>query len=151
MEATFNIWKKNRKLYFSFLKHYSLEQLNTTPHGFTNNLVWNIGHAITVQQSLVYKWSGLDGYISDSFFEKYKPGTTPKGTTTQSEIDELGEFLFAHIDSTISDYKNGVFTTYHERKTGTGFHLTSVEDALNFNNYHEALHLGIMMSIRKFL
>lgn len=35
--------------------------------------------------------------------------------------------------------------------TATGFDLTTLDDALEFNNYHEGLHLGMMMSVRKFV
>ena len=29
--------------------------------------------------------------------------------------------------------------------------LTNVTDALQFNNYHEGLHLGVIMSLKKFV
>ena len=35
--------------------------------------------------------------------------------------------------------------------TGTGFHLDALKEALEFNNYHEGLHLGFMINIRKFV
>jgi hypothetical protein len=40
-----------------FLSGYNLDQLNTIPEGFNNNLIWNIGHIIVSQQLLVYKLS----------------------------------------------------------------------------------------------
>lgn len=151
MESAFKTWKTSRKLYAEFFDQYSLEQLNKTPEGFSNNLIWNIGHIVVAQQALVYKLSGLDWYITDELFNKYKPGTKPSGVVTQVEVLELKELLSAVIPKTEEDFEKGRFINFTERMTRTGFHLASLEDAIEFNNYHEALHLGCMMGIRKFV
>lgn len=152
MESTFKIWKTSRKLYLDFFDNYTLEQLNKTPEGFNNNLIWNIGHIIVAQQALIYKTSGLKGHISESLFESYKPGTKPTDLTTQTEADELKALLFNLVDLTIADFEAGEFKVFNERMTGTGFHLATLTDAFEFNNYHEGLHLGYMMGgIRKFI
>jgi hypothetical protein len=151
MDATFKIWETNRKHYLTLMENYTLEQLNTTPEGFSNNLAWNLGHIIVSQQGLVYRLSGLPTYVSDEMTNTYKNGTKPTGTTTQAEIDELKGLLFSLIEKTKEDYANGKFVTYNEYTTGTGFHLASTMEAMNFNNYHEAMHFGFMMNIRKFI
>ncbi|MEH0153928.1 DinB family protein [Limibacter armeniacum] len=151
MEAVFKTWKTSRSLLLEFFDQYSLAQLNKTPDGFSNNLIWNLGHIIVAQQALIYKGSGLEGYIPDRLFALYKPGTKPTGQTTQEEVNELKELLTSVIEQTELDFHKGKFTTYNERMTGTGFYLSSIEDAFEFNNYHEGLHLGLMMNIRKFV
>jgi len=150
MKTAFKTWTTSRQLYLKFFD-YSLEQLNKIPEGFNNNLIWNIGHIIVAQQSLVYRSSTLPLYISDEMVDLYKPGTKPTGTTTQAEVDELKELLISLVGKTETDFNNGIFTSYNERTTITGFHLASIKDAVEFNNYHEGLHLGYMMSIRKFV
>ena len=151
MEVTFKIWETNRKLYIQLLENYSLEQLNKIPEGFSNNLVWNLGHIIVAQQGLVYRLSSLPAYVSDEMTNTYKNGSKPTGKTTQVEVDELKKLLFSLVDKTKEDYSNGKFTTYTEYTTSTGFHLASTKEAIEFNNYHEAIHLGFMMNIRKFI
>ncbi len=151
MESIFKIWKTSRNLYLEYFDKYTIDQLNVIPKGFNNNLIWNIGHIIVAQQGLIYKGSGLNGYISDELFKLYKPGTIPTGQTTETEIEELKTFLISLIEKTETDFYNGEFITYNERMTGTGFHLGSLIDAFQFNNYHEGLHLGHMMGIRKFI
>jgi hypothetical protein len=151
METTFKIWETNRQLYLKFFSSYSLEQLNKIPAGFSNNLIWNIGHIIVSQQGLVYRLSGLQTYIDDSMVETYKNGSKPTGNTTAEEVDQLKNLLISLIEKTKSDYNEGKFTSYHEYNTATGFNLKSTKEALEFNNYHEALHLGFMMNIRKFI
>lgn len=151
MEATFKIWETSRNIYLKIIENYSLEQLNKIPEGFSNNLVWNLGHIIVSQQGLVYRLSGLPMNISMEMMENYKNGSKPTGTTTQEEVDELKVLLFSLLNQTKEDYANGKFTSYNEYTTGTGFHLASTKEAIEFNNYHEAIHLGFMMNIRKFI
>ena len=90
-------------------------------------------------------------HVSDDLFGIYKPGTRPTGTTTQEEADELKELLISHTEKTKSDFYEGKFQSFTPLTTSTGFHLTSLNDAIEFNNYHEALHYGFMMNIRKFI
>ncbi|MBP8157242.1 MAG: DinB family protein [Flavobacterium sp.] len=151
MDATFKIWETNRKLYLKLIENYSLEQLNKIPEGFSNNLAWNFGHVIVAQQGLVYRLSGLPINVTDEMNEKYRNGSKPTGTTTQAELEELKVLLFSLLERTKEDYAAGKFITYNEYTTGTGFHLANLKDAIEFNNYHEALHMGFMMNIRKFI
>jgi len=151
MESIFKAWRTSRNLYLEYFEKYAIDQLNEIPEGFSNNLIWNIGHIIVAQQALIYKGSNLNGHISDELFELYQPGTKPTGLTSEVEVEELKTLLIALIEKTEEDYYSGKFNSYNERMTGTGFHLSSLTDAFEFNNYHEGLHLGCMMSIRKFV
>ena len=151
MEALFKAWETSRRTYLNFFESYSLEQLNVIPHAFNNNLIWNIGHIIATQHKLIYKGSGLKGHIPEEVFYKYQSGTKPELPVSQEEADLLKELLTSQIQPTLNDFKNNIFVVYNERTTGTGFHLTSIQDAFEWNNFHEGLHLGYMMSIKKFV
>ena len=149
MNQTLNVNTTSRNMISKILENYTLEQLNKIPEGFSNNLIWNAAHVIVTQQLLVYKLSGLPVMISDEMIEKYKKGTKPEQDATQAEVDEIKSLLLTTIEKTKEDYANGMFENYSEYPTSTGFVLTSAEGAMNFNNYHEGLHVGVLMSIRK--
>ncbi|HEY5967665.1 MAG TPA: DinB family protein [Chitinophagaceae bacterium] len=151
MDAVIKAWKTSRKLYLEYFDKYSLEQLNIVPEKFNNNLIWNIGHIIAAQQSLVYKTSNLPINIPDEFFDRYKPGTRPTGAVSQNDVNEIRSLLTSMIHQTETDLANGRFISFTERNTITGFHLGNLQDALVFNNYHEGLHLGYMKSIARFV
>lgn len=151
MDALLKTWETNRNNYLRFIEPFTLEQLNKVPEGFNNNIIWNVGHIIVVQQSLVYRLSGLAMQVSDEMFTLYKPGSKPERAVTQTEADELKQLLITLCEQTKKDIEKGIFTSFTGRMTATGFDLTSFADALEFNNYHEGLHLGMMMSIRKLL
>ncbi len=151
MNQLFPISETSRNLVSKILENHSLEQLNKIPEGFSNNLIWNIAHVAVTQQLLVYKLSGLQMVVSDEMIEKYKKGTKPERNVTQAEVDEIKSLLFTTIEKTKEDYDNGIFKNFLEYPTSTGFVLRNVEDALIFNNFHEGLHIGIMMGLKKFL
>lgn len=149
MSSVFKVQKTIREILLKVLEGHSLEQLNKIPDGFKNNLIWNVAHCISSQQVLVYKLSGLPTLVSDEFIDKYKKGTKPEGDVSQAEADEIKALLFTTFDQTEKDYANNVFTHYNAYTTSMGFDLTNVQDALDFVNYHEGIHTGIIMGIRK--
>ncbi|TWI01343.1 DinB family protein [Flavobacterium tiangeerense] len=152
MKQLFDVATTSRKMMSKFLDSYSLDQLNAIPLGCSNNLIWNIGHIIVSQQMLVYKLSGLPMLVSEELVEKYKKGTRPEGDVTQAEVDEIKALLFATIAQTQRDYEQKKFVSYMEYTTSTGDHvLQNAEDALAFSNFHEGLHIGNMLIIRKFI
>ncbi|MBP9792662.1 MAG: DinB family protein [Flavobacterium sp.] len=151
MQTTFEINHNSRKMLLQLLENHSLAQLNKIPDGFANNLIWNIGHIVTVQQMLVYKLSGLPMMISEDMVETYKKGTKPERDITQKEVEEIKQLLFSTLEQTKEDFEKGIFVYYMEFTTGVGFVVKSAKAAMEFNNYHEGLHMGIMMQIRKFL
>jgi glutamyl/glutaminyl-tRNA synthetase len=151
MDFTFDITLKNRAIFKSFLDNFTLEQLNKVPTNFNNNIFWNIAHTVVTQQLLVYKLSGLPTIISEELIERYKKGTKTEHEATQEEVDEIKSLLFSLIEKTQADYSNKVFKTYHNYTVSTKTELTSVEDALTFNNFHEGIHLGYILALKKSL
>ncbi len=97
MKALFKAWRAGRKLYLNFFNDFSLEELNKIPLGFSNNLIWNMGHAIITQQKLIYKGSNLAGYVSDALFHKYQSGTKPTEPVAEEEVGELKALLLSLI------------------------------------------------------
>lgn len=149
METEFKITRTSREIYARLLDTYTLEQLNKIPEGWSNNLMWHIGHIMVSQQILVYKGSGLPTSLSDELVNMYMRGTKPERDVTQAEVDEMKSLLFSTIQKTEEDYRNGIFTTYNPRKSELGFGLDTTEDAIAFNNYHEGIHLGMVLRLKK--
>lgn len=151
MEQTLSISRSSRKVLQHFLETFTLEQLNTIPPGFNNNIIWNIGHVVVVQQMLVYGLSGLPMMVSDEMVAKYKRGTRPESPVSVQEIEEIKALLISTIDSTETDFSNGIFKEYQRFTTMSGFELTDALTAMEFNNYHEGVHTGFVMCLRKFI
>jgi hypothetical protein len=151
MDTTFNINQSSRNTIATILENHTLDQLNTIPEGFSNNLIWNIGHIIVVQQMLVYKLSGLPMMVSEDMVDKYKRGSKPEHSVTREEVDTFKKLLWSTVEQTKKDFAIGIFKNFTEFTSLTGYTMKSAKDAMEFNNYHEAIHTGIMMQIRKFI
>lgn len=149
MQHPLEIARVNRLALAKIIESHSLEQLNIVPQGFQNNLIWNIAHVVVTQQLLMYKLSGLTMQVSDDMVEKYKKGTKVQGDVSQQEVDKVKKLLFATLDQTEQDLKENNFKTYTEYPTSTGFVLKSIDDALQFNNFHEGIHLGYILALKK--
>ncbi len=131
------------------IQGFTLEQLNKVPAGFKNNLIWNVAHIIVTQQVLVYKLAGLPVMVSDELIEKYKKGTKTEHEASQEEVDEILSLLQKTIEQTEIDIENNLFQNFTEYPTSTGFVLKSNFDSMSFNNFHEGIHIGVIMAIRK--
>jgi len=151
MQQTLDVTRTSRNILSQMLAGYTLEQLNKIPEGYKNNLIWNIAHVVVVQQVLVYKLSGIPMMISDEMVEKYKKGSKPEHIATQAEVDEIKTLLTETINQTETDLESKIFINYQEYPTSAGIVLKSASDAIAFNDFHEGLHIGIIMSIRKFI
>tara|TARA_B110001454_G_C12717650_1_gene433247 strand:+ start:2951 stop:3406 length:456 start_codon:yes stop_codon:yes gene_type:complete len=151
MKIQFDVLRKSRELVLKELEGLTLEQIHTTPAGFKNNIAWNVAHLVVTQQLLHYKLSGLNCLCPDDLIDAHKKGTSPTKTFTEEEFDEVKELLIGLPDTLQEDFEAGIFKTYNEYPTSTGFVLTAIDNAIAFNNFHEGIHYGIIRSIKKFL
>jgi len=151
MNTQLDVTLQTRKILFKILNNTSREDLLTIPDGFRNNIWWNIAHVVVTQQLLVYKNSGLSMKISQELVDKYRKGTVPEGVPTDEDIDEVSGFLYATIEWTMEDLENGLFKEYNEYPTSAGVTLKNFDDATTFNLFHEGLHLGAILSLKKAL
>ncbi|MCK0179474.1 DinB family protein [Flavobacteriaceae bacterium S0862] len=151
MNYQFDITLKNRTILNSFFEKCTLEELNKLPEGFNNNIIWNLAHVIVTQQLLVYGLSGLPMMANDELVAKYRKGAKVEGNVTQQEVDEIKNLLFSTLDKTKEDYKKGMFRNYNAYTTSTNSTMTNVEEAIAFNNFHEGIHLGYILALKRAL
>ena len=151
MEKQFNITLQNRKILRSILARLPKDVLNKIPDGYRNNLWWNLAHIVATQQILLYRFSGIPTRVDEAWVDQYKKGTAPESEPSEKEINELSELLISSALQAEEDYNDGLFAQYNEYTTSTKVTLSSVEDAINFNTYHEGIHLGVILSQLKSL
>ena len=119
------------------------------PRGRRNNLAWNLAHIVTVQQVLSYGLSQMPLCVPEEYRKLYARDTSPEAWTSPPDVLVLLEQLRTLPARTREDYDAGRFAGFQPYTTGTGIRMDSVEEAMAFNNFHEGIHLGIMMSIKR--
>lgn len=148
MNCSFDIALKNRAILLKFLTDFSLDQLNEVPKGYRNSIYWNIAHVVVTQQLLVYKLSGIPMLLETDLVDAYKKGTKTERDVTQQEVNHLKTLLFSTVEQTQRDYDSGIFKTYNQYTVSTNSTLRCVEEAIEFNNFHEGIHLGYVLAMK---
>ncbi len=149
MEYQIEIIKKTREGFIYLCKNLSMDQMNKIPDGFNNNIIWNFGHTIVTQQALCYVLSGLPLKIDADLLNKYKKGSKPESYVSLEEYEMLQQLSVSLITDLENDYKNGLFQGYKPYMTSLNVELKSIEDATTFNSFHEGLHFGQMLALKK--
>ncbi len=151
MKKQFDNLRATRELLKKVTKDLSLEELNKIPDGYNNNIAWNVCHIVVTQQLLVYTLSGVNPNISNDLISLFRKGSSPEAPVTEEIMNIIYGEMDSLIDQTYEDYQDGVFKSYKEYPTSYGITLNTVEEAIDFNNMHEALHLGYVMAMKRAL
>lgn len=149
MKFHLTLLRNIRKTFLKDIEGLTLEQLNQISPNQKNNIIWNVGHSLVVQQLLCYSLSNIYCPVEKEILVKYKNGSVPDGNASQEEVDYIKKMLLESVDTLEKDLENGLFKTYKEYTVGFGTHLTSIEDAIIFNNTHEGLHYGYLLAQKK--
>lgn len=145
----FETLKKTRLFILDYIKDLSTEQLNAIPNGFSNNIIWNLAHLVAVPQAVCYKRGGLAMKIDEEIFEQYKPGTIPQPFVNTHQIETYKALLINTIDVLEDDYQDEMFQNYQPWTTRTHVELKTIEESINFLSWHDGLHMGVIMSLKK--
>lgn len=149
MEYIFDSLSKGRVLMLKLIDGLSMDQLNKIPEGSKNNIAWNIAHLVVTQQLLCYKLSGLPCLVSDEMIDLYRKGTVPTKEVTKEEFDEIKSLFISLPLKFEEDYKKRIFQEYTAYTTSVNVTLEDIKSAATFNLFHEGIHLGAVLGLRK--
>ena len=141
--------RKARTSLLEQLEELTVEQFNRIPQGFGNNISWNMGHMIVVQQGICYEKSGLPLLISDDFEKRFGPGSRPVGNLGVIEIVYIKQLLVTTLEQLEADYESHIFGNYVGWSTRFGNKVVDIDDALEFLSFHENLHLGTITAMKR--
>ena len=151
MDWNHNVVLKNRLLLSKFLEKFSLDQLNTVPKGYRNSIFWNVAHIVVTQQLLVYGLSNHPMLVDSDLVKTYKKDTKTVHEATEEELTLVKTLLFSTIEQTKTDYDNGMFKNFTPYTTSLNVTLSNVDEAIQFNTFHEGIHLGYILAMKNTL
>lgn len=149
MDKLFDTAIFTRKSLLKIMETRSYEELVKIPHSFKNSIFWNIAHLLVTQQLLCYRLSGLDLTIDEEMVGKYGKGAIATSKVSMEDIDYVRANLLILMDKLKEDYEKGKFENYKSYMTSTNIELCDIEDALAFSNFHDGIHLGVVLSLMK--
>ncbi|MBD0259700.1 MAG: DinB family protein [Cytophagales bacterium] len=146
---------KNYRLYLlGQLDGLSTQQLNAIPAGYSNNLVWNLAHLVSVAQNLGYVRAGLPIAVDDRYFSPYLPGTKPERFIDEPEIQTIKALCITSVDGFQADYAKNRFGNYSPSagiRQVYGVEVSTIDEAIDYLLYHEGFHGGYMLSLKRLL
>jgi hypothetical protein len=151
MRKSIEIILKPRLMVLNAVKDLTADQLNLVPQGFNNNIIWNLAHMISAQQGICYTRAGLPIVTDDKFYTPYRPDTKPVDFVGEEDIATIKELFVSTIEQLETDLDKEIFGNYGSFTTRYGAELDSIDTAVAFLPFHEGLHAGYIMSLKKFL
>lgn len=149
MDVKIEALKKTRKFLLNVIADLTLEQLNKIPEGFNNNIIWNLGHLLVVQQGLCYVNSGLETIIYDEYAVNYRSSTKPNGDISLEEVNKIKELFLSVAAQFELDYLNGLFLSYPAWKNRYEVEINNIDEAMTMVLFHEGIHLGYIMALKR--
>ncbi|HVY73480.1 MAG TPA: DinB family protein [Puia sp.] len=150
MDRTVEMLFGYRKTTLRLIEGLTMEALNTIPPGFNNNLIWNFGHVIVSQQTICYPNAGLTPPMDGSLIEKYRRGTRPEQFVRREEFERLKKYADENLVRLDQDLQQQAFSSLKPFALPTyGLEIANVDDMLKMLLFHEGLHLGYCMALKR--
>jgi hypothetical protein len=146
--------KENLFLQMDLVRERTLQQLemineetaDRMPQGYSNTLRWNLGHILTVQENLCFKLIGESFELPEAFPAFFANGTRPGDwKNTPPTLDTLKSLL---IQQPLR-IKQKLSLRLEERLEQHFKGIDRLDGVIGFSLYHEGMHTGIMMGLRK--
>lgn len=151
MKTKLDLIRKIRFNALDLVSGLTVQELNRIPEGFNNNIIWNLGHLIAIQEGIFYLRSKLELRVEQEFYNSFKNGSRPAGEIQTEEIEKIKILLLSSLDQFESDLEKNAFHDYPSWTTGMGIQINSIEEAINFLPVHEGLHLGHIMAYKRII
>lgn len=142
------VLKGSRGYFLQQLDGLSEEQLLEVPDKMNQNILWNLGHVVHSLYGMTYQASGLDYPGDPEWPELFKGGTSPATWESTPDLSAVMEHMKSSADAVGNDLVAGKFDGFEKLDLGP-ITFTSIEQVLSFHLFHEGIHQGMVMQLKK--
>lgn len=122
--------------------------LDSVPKGFSNNIRWNIGHILVRWDHGVFTNLQKDRQLPLQYHSMFPSGSMPSlWVESPPSLIELRNSLLKQQDDIIDATRGRL----EERLIEPFLHMNTIGEIILFQLTHEALHAGVITSIRRCL
>ncbi|WP_053075012.1 DinB family protein [Ornithinibacillus californiensis] len=151
-ESVLKQMKFIRERTIALLDATSEELADEMPKGFRNNLRWQFGHIATSQENLIGYFLGLENTLPKSFTELFNRGTSPADWNQDvPTLVEIKALLKEQYERMLSLSTGRLEEEGSPLILGPEYKYETLAEAIDFTNFHEALHQGNIISLKRAL
>lgn len=124
-------------------ENLTVEQLNTIPNGFNNNIVWNLGHILVVTDEILNKNTLFSIPTYDFDTSGFKKGTRPDNVINEKDTSSIRSALSDTIPRFRRLLKDYALAT--QNKESELLEKLSNDKSIHFILFHEDMHISTIL------
>ena len=148
MKARYDSGNQLRAYLLKTVGGLSNEQLLAVPPGLKNNILWNLGHIAWAQGVFAWELCGKAPPVPKSYHDLFKNDTSPADWKETPGAEEVKSVLAELNQRQLEAETSGQLANRKPFSLGSLLIETN-DDAMLFNLWHEGIHLGMIMSIKR--
>lgn len=149
-ESIFGHLSFARNATLRLVKDVSENKSREIPEGFSNNILWNLGHIYSSLESFAFGYIGESMDLPEEFKGLFGMGSKPSEWSGNiPEITKLIEMLEAQPQRVQERLADKLDQEVKLPFTIPGAELKTVRDLLTFSFYHEAGHTQTIKHLKK--
>ncbi|MDR7073123.1 DinB family protein [Fictibacillus barbaricus] len=131
----------------SVMEGLTEEDADFIPEGFKNNIRWNLGHIYLDQYDWLYHKTREDNPAPKQYREMFGYGTKPEDwKQSPPTLSELRNRLMEQVEHIKAEFG---YRLDQELDEPTELGMNSFAELLPRTFYHEGMHVGTILAIRK--
>ena len=134
------------------LSGLTAEQGDAMPPTWSNNARWHAGHLVLTPCLLTRTLRGEPLGLDEDYRKWFAKGTSPRdwGADPVPRLEELLPRITAGSEELFTEFRDKLDEPYSSPyTTSTGATLKTPGEALNFSLAHDAIHLGMLLVLRR--
>ena len=126
-------------------------QWDIQPEGFNNTIRWNVGHIFVSLESFVKKSIPTYELVHPEWIPLFKGGTKPEDWNVEPPTNEELLAALAEQPKRVEEILTGKVDQPLEEVMSLGpvHQMATIDAVIQFANWHEGIHAGIIYSLNK--